>query len=62
MRCCVVAASVDDAIMAGGVVAVIAVNVVSFGYVYYAYVIEDLDGAEDEGAGTSGAAEAKKDK
>jgi len=43
-------ANVDDSIMAAGVVAVLSVNLVSFGYVYYAYMIEDLDGPSTEDA------------
>jgi hypothetical protein len=41
------AASTDTAVTWAGVVAVVAVNTVSVGYIYYAFCIEDLD-AEDE--------------
>ena len=41
------AVSRDDAIIMGGVVAVASVNVVSVAYIYYAYVIEDLDKEEE---------------
>lgn len=37
-------AATNHAVTASGVVAVIAVNVVSLGYVYYAYCVEEIEG------------------
>ena len=38
--------TLETAITSAGVVAVLAVNVVSFGYVYYAWYVEDIDSVD----------------
>jgi len=45
-------AATNNAVTAAGVVAVIAVNVVSLGYVYYAYCVEEIEGDTENDAKT----------